>query len=208
VDLTGNLPQGTFGELGNDHLIQLTSDGGNLVEDTKIVIPGDCSVPSYTYTPPNPNLTVSASEAITCLVAVEPTISTSSQLQDSTWRFSVEVKNLGTRGIENIRVELQADSTYFEVPAAQEVGNLGVGMHQMAYFDVGVKQTVENSPVTAVVTYDSQYGTFRDESQVSASATLPSSPPVEEVIASYLPLILIACVVGGIAAAAAVLLRR
>ena len=198
MDLTWNRPKGMFGELSNDHLIQLTSDGRNLVEGTKIKIPGDCDKPSYAYPEldPDPNLHVVASESITCLVGVEPKIYAGSKIQDSTWKFSVDVKNVGTQSISNVRVELQADSTYFEVPAAQEVGSIGSGMHQMAYFDLRVKQTVENSFVTAIVTYDSPYGPFRAESQVPVSATIYE-----------LPILLLAAMAGAVAAILIVLVK-
>lgn len=199
MDLTWNRPQGMFGELSNDHLIEMTSGGGNLVRDSEIKIPGN-----IVYSPGGV-VSMESTYRITRLVAVEPTIHTASKLQDSTWRFSVEVNNLGTQSIDNVRVELQADATYFEVPQAEEIGTLGSGMRQMAYFDVRVKQTVKNSPVTAVVTYDSPYGTFRAEGKVSASATLIS--PVSELPIDLL-LILLACVVGVVAAVAVALHRR
>lgn len=136
---------------------------------------------------------------------MKPTIYPDPKIQDSTWRFSVDVRNVGTQSISDVRVELQADNTYFEVQPAKKVGAIGSGMHQMAYFDVHVKQSVENSLVTAVVTYDTSYGTFRAESQLSVSATLP--PPISELPIDLI-LILLVSVVGIIAVAAVVLLRR
>ena len=204
MDLTWNRPKGMFGELSNHHLIQLTSDGRNLVEGTKIKIPGDCVEPRYTYSPPDPYLHVVASESITCLVGVEPKIYAGSKIQDSTWEFSIDVKNLG-QSIDNVRVELQADSTYFEVPPAQEVGSLGSGMHRMVYFNLRVKQTVEDSFVTAIVTYDSHYGPFRAESQMPVSATIYEPPP--EVV-DLIPMLLLAAMAGAIAAILIVLVKR
>ncbi len=201
VDLTWNSPNGLFGELGSDHIISAISGGddmfgwqGNLISPDAARITyrgGSCAVELE-------------SSGITREVAVESTIYAGSQIQDSTWRFSVNVRNVGTQSISDVRVELQADNTYFEVPPAEEVGDLGGGTHQMAYFDVRVKQNVENSLVTAVVTYDTSYGTFRAESQISASATLPS--PISELPIDLI-LILLACVVG-VVAVAVVLLRR
>jgi hypothetical protein len=205
MDLTWNRPKGMFGELSNDHLIQLTSDGGNLVEGTTIVIPGDCSRPSYTYTPPDPNLTVSASEAITCLVAVEPKIYYGSKIQDGIWEFSVDVKNLGTKSISNVMVELQADPTYFEVPSAQSVGALGSGMHNVAYFDVRVKQSVENASATAVVTYNSSYGTFRAEKEEPLPPVHMPSPLAE---LPWTMLIIFVAVIAGLAVGIAAVFRR
>jgi len=204
VDLTWNRPQGMFGELSNDHLIELTSDGSNLVSGGEIRIPGRPER-SYHYVPPNPNINFVSTYNITRLVAVEPTIYAGSKIQDSMWEFSVDVKNLGTQSISNVTVALQADPTYFEVPSAQSVGALGSEMHNVAYFNVHVKQSVENSLVTAVVTYDSPYGIFKAQGQITASATLVS--PVSE-LPIILLLILLVCVVGGIAAVAVALLRR
>lgn len=203
VDLTLNRPDGLFGELGSNHIISAISSGedmfgwqGNLISPDAARITyrgGSCAVELESST-------------ITRKVAVEPTIYAGSQIQDSTWRFSVDVKNVGTQSISDVRVELQADNTYFEVPSAEVLGAIGSGTHQMVYFDVRVKQSVENSLVTAVVTYNTTaYGTFRAESQVSASATLP--PPISELPIDLI-FILLACVVGAIAVVAVVLLRR
>ena len=203
MDLTWNRPQGMFGELSNDHLIELTSDGSNLVSGSEIKIPSNRV--NYSFSGPNPNINFESTYGITRLVAVEPTIYAGSKIQDGMWTFSVDVKNLGTQSISNVTVALQADPAYFEVPSAQSVGTLGSGMHNVAYFNVHVKQSVENSLVTAVVTYDSSYGAFKAQGQITASASLVS--PVSE-LRIILLLILLVCVVGGIAAVASVLLRR
>jgi len=204
VDLTWDRPDGMFGELSDDHLIVLTSDGGNLVDGTQIGIPGDCGTPSYSYIPPNPNLSVGASVAVTPVVAVEPTIFAADEIEDGTWRFTVEVTNEGSQGVSDVSVELQVDDTYFEAPPAENIGDLGSGLHQYAYFDVGVKQSVENSPVTAVVTYDSTYGTFSSEEETLATAQLPS-PAAELPLTTMM--ILVVIVIGLVAGIAAVLRR-
>lgn len=202
MDLTWNRPQGMFGELSNDHLIELTSDGRNLVQGNEIKIPG---TPSriYSYIGANPNINFESTSEITRIVAVEPTIYASDKLQDSVWRFSVDVTNVGEHGISNVKVEMRADNTYFEMPLAQDVGTLGPGMHQVVDFNVRVKQSVKESPVTAVVTYDSSYGTFQAETQISASATLP--PPSFELPVTLLALVGIVAVIAVIVVA---LLRR
>ncbi len=202
VDLTWNRPTGLFGELGSDHIISAISDGEDMFGWGGDLISPD--VVRITYRGGSCVVELESSR-ITREVAVEPTIYAGSKIQNSTWRFSVDVSNVGTQSIDNVRVELQVDNIYFEVPPAEVLGAIGSGTHQMAYFDVHVKQSVENSPVTAVVTYDTSYGTFRAESQVSASATLP--PPISELPIDLI-LILLACVVGAIAVVAVVLLRR
>ncbi len=203
MDLTWNRPNGMFGELSDDHLIELTSDGGNLVSGSKIQIPGNRV--NYNFSGTNPDINFESTYGITRVIAVEPTIHAGSKIQDSTWRFTVIVSNEGSQNVSNVNVELQVDEDYFETPPAENIGDLGAGLHQNVYFDVGVKQTVENSLVTAVVTYDSSYGTFQAEGRLSTSATL--FPPVSELPVDLL-LILLVCVVGVIAAVAVVLLRR
>lgn len=199
MDLTWYRPQGMFGELSNDHLIELTSDGTNLVSDSKIKIPGN-----IVYSPGG-IISFESTYRITRVVAVEPTLHAGSKIQDSTWRFTTVVSNEGSQNVSNVNVELQVDEDYFETPPAENISDLGAGLHQNVYFDVHVKKSVANSLVTAVVTYDSTYGTFRAEGQLSASATLPS--PISELPIELL-LILLVCVVGVIAVAAVVLLRR
>ena len=202
MDLTWNRPKGMFGELSDDHLIELTSDGGNLVSGSKIQIPGNRV--NYSYSGTNPDINFESTYGITRVVAVEPTFA-SSKIQDSTLRLTFIVSNEGSQNVSNVNVELQVDEDYFETPPAENIGDLGAGLRQNVYFDVHVTKSVENSLVTAVVTYDSTYGTFRTESQLSTSATL--LPPVSELPVDLL-LILLVCVVGVIAAVAVVLLRR
>lgn len=202
MDLTWNRPQGMFGELSNDHLIEQTSDGSNLVRGSEIKIPGNRV--NYSYSGPNPNINFESTHRITRVVAVEPTIHAGSKIQDSTWRFTVKVTNEGSQSVSNVSVQLQVDDTYFEAPPAENIGNLNSGTHQNVYFDVQVKQSVENSPVTAVVTYDCTYGTFSSEAETLATASLPS-PPAE---LPWTMLIVLVAVMVGLAVGIAALLRR
>jgi len=204
VDLTWNRPEGMFGELTNDHLISLTSDGSNLVDGTQIGIPGDCGKPSYSHIPPDPDLSVEASRAVTRVVAVEPTVYADDEIEDGTWRFTVKVVNEGSQSVSDVSVELQVDDTYFEAPPAENIGDLGAGLQQYVYFDVVVKQSAESSPVTAVVTYDSTYGTFRSEEETLVTAYIPSA-------AAELPwtmLIILVVIMIGLVVGIAAVLRR
>ncbi len=80
-------------------------------------------------------------------------------------------------------MQLQADQTYFEVPAVQTIDNLLYNHNQMVDFDISVKdiglgQGVENSTITALVTYDTPYGSFMTEGTRLASITPQEIPPM------------------------------
>jgi len=204
VDLTWPLHRGQFGEMGNDHLVQLTSDGKNMVKDGRVKVPGNSVTWSYDVPGPNPNLNFEYTGRIIREVAVEAKLA-GGGLQDNMGRFSVTVKNIGIQTVTNLRVELSADVNYFDVPPANDISSLAGGAQQTVSFDVGVKADVENSPLKASVTYDSSYGTFLAEDQVSVSVTV-SAPPGEAI--NILLLALIAAVIGSIIAVVAALLRR
>ena len=204
VDLTWPLHQGQFGELGNDHLVQLTSDGKNMVKDGRVTVPGNGVTWSYDASGPNPNLKFEYTGRITREIAVEAKL-TGGGIQDNMGRFSVNVKNIGLQTVTNLRVELSADVNYFEVPPARDISSLAGGAQQTVSFDVGVKADVENSPLKASVIYDSSYGTFLAEDQISVSVIV-SAPPGEAI--NTLLLALITVIIGSIIAVVAVLLRR
>jgi hypothetical protein len=209
VDLTWSRPKGEFCELSKDHLVQLISDGRNLMQDGWIVIPGNRVKYKYDLPGPNPELNFESISKITREVAIEPKLAAAARMEDSMWRFSVRVKNVGSQAVTNVRVKLQADENYFEVPPAETIDGLAAGVQQTVSFDIGVKSDVENSPLKAIVTYDSPYGTFLAEDQMSVSASI-SAPeiPIPEEIIEALPLILIVAIAGIAVAIAAALLRR
>ena len=210
IDTRWGTPEWNFCKLSPDHLILTTSDGTDLVEEGQIKISGDCSRPSYSYSEPNPNLTVDRTvSTITREVAVEVTLDAVSQIENGSWSWYATVKNMGTRTIENIQVRLQADQTYFEVPAAQTIDSLLYNHNQMVSFDVSVKdigleQGVENSTITALVTYDTPYGSFMAEGKSLANITPRVIPPMT--IDPMLIFLIVVIAVSAIAISAA--LRR
>ncbi len=116
-------------------------------------------------------------------MAVEVTLDATSQIQNGVWSWCAAVQNVGTQTIENIQVRLQVDQTYFEVPAAQTIDSLLYNHNQMVGFDISVKdigleQGVENSTITALVTYDTPYGSFMAEGKRLASITPRETPPM------------------------------
>jgi len=204
IDLTWPLHQGQFGELGSDHLVQLTSDGKNMVEDGQVTIPGSGVTWSYDAAGPNPNLKFEYTGRITREIAVEARLA-EVEAQDNTKSFSVTVKNIGLQTVTNLKVELSVDTNYFETPSAQDINSLSAGTQRILNFDVAVKANVENSLLRASVTYDSPYGTFLAEDQMSVSAAIPSPPGGAT---NTLLLALIAVIIGSMMAVVAVLLRR
>ena len=205
VDLTWALPQGQFGELSYDHVVQLTSDGNNMVHEAEIRAPGNKVRYKYEVPGPDPNLNFESVGRITMEVAVEPKVAAAPTIEDSILEFSVTVKNTGLKTVTNLRVELSADTTYFEVPPAKSIDSLSANMQQGVSFDVQVKADVENAVIKASVTYDSQYGTFLAEDQMLLSASV--SAPSEDVVNTIL-LIFVAAIIGLAIAVAVALARR
>jgi transglutaminase-like putative cysteine protease len=203
LDLTWNHPTGQFCELTNDHIIELTSDGSDLVKGGRVRIPS-CRV-KYNYSGADPNLSIEETGTLACEVNLSPTIYLSPQLEDRTAGFTVTVSNKGSQSVSNVSVRLDVDETYFSTPPTENVGNLGGGLHQNVYFEVQVKERVENSPVRAVVTYDTPYGTFQAQETSLATVTLAEGAPGTPDL--LLP-ILIAVVIGAAIGLAIVLLRR
>ncbi len=203
VDLTWNHPTGQFCELTNDHLIELASDGSDLVKEGRMRVPS-CRL-NYHYMGADPNLSIEETGTLSCEVNIRPTIYLSPQLEDRTGEFTVIINNDGGQSVSNVSVMLEVDETYFSVPPPQNVGNLGGGLHQNVYFEVQVKENVENSPVRAVVTYDTPYGTF--QAQKTSLATVPLAEGAPET-QDFLLLILVAVAIGVGIGLAIGLLRR
>jgi len=202
ADLTWPLDIGQFSELDFNHIVSATSDGDDMFGFGGNIISPD--VARITSIGGNPSIELESS-TITREITAEVILNAESQMQNHTQKFFVTVKNVGGQAIENIEVELQADEDYFEVPQAQIISRLEPGHNQQVIFDVEVKADVENSLLKASATYDSQYGTFLAEDQMSVSATL-SAPPEEAI--NTLLLALIAVIIGLLIAVAAVLMRR
>ena len=203
IDEVWNRPEGEFCELSYDHLVLMTSDGTDLVQGSQIKIPGDKT--SYSYSGANPNISLSETSAtIVREVAVEPSISAASMIEGGIWKFTVTMKNVGQQAVSNIQIALQADGTYFDVPAAQSISSLAAGNNQTVIFDMGVKASTQNSPVQAIVTYDTSYGTFQAQTQLLASPNLGAA----EGVSSMLLYAAIGAVIGLIVAIAAALLLR
>lgn len=205
VDLTWAQPQGQFGELSYDHVVQLTSDGNNMVRGAEIRLPGNKVRYKYGVPGPDPNLNFESVGRITKEVAVEPKITAVPTIEDSILEFSVTVKNTGLKTVTNLRVELSADETYFEVPPAESVDTLSANMQQVVSFDVQVKADVENAMIQASVTYDSQYGTFLEEGQMLVSVSV--SAPSEDMI-NIMLLVFVAAIIGLTISVAVALARR
>ena len=211
IDTLWGSPEWDFCKSSPDHLVLTTSDGTDLVEEGQIKISGDCSKPFYQYFGSNPNLTVDRTvSTITREVSVEVTLDATSQIENGSWSWYATVKNVGTQTIEDIQVRLQADQTYFEVPAAQTIDSLSYNHNQMVSFDVSVKdigleQGVENSTITALVTYDTPYGSFMAEGKRLASISPREIPPMT--INPTLIFLIVVIAVSAIAISA-VILRR
>ena len=197
---------GSFGKLDYDHIVAAATSGDGVVKNGRIMWPGAGNT-SYTweYVGAKPTVNLTWGGQIAPEVFIEPTLSTASVVQDSILKFYVTVKNSGRQNVTNLQVELSADNTYFEVPAAQSISSLAAGNNQVLTFDVKVKGGVENSTVTAHVTYDSSYGTFLAEGQRTMNVTT-GAPPTGA--SNMMLLVLIGVVIGLVVVVAIALLRR
>ena len=177
VDLAWPLGVGSFCELGTDRIILATSDGVNMVEDGNIRPPGGYRV-SYKFIVDSPAhcQIILKDGTISREVAVEPKITPQPELEDGTWRFSVLIRNTGRRTVTNVKVELSADVTHFEVSPAQSLKELGPGASQLIRFEVRIKEGVEKSTLKAHVTYDCDFGTLEAEDEIRVSVP-PSMAP-------------------------------
>jgi len=203
MDLTWEQPQGEFAILSNDHIIEMTSYGQNLVRGGEIHIPGN-SV-SYLFSGQNPNINFASTGQIVREVAVEPQLSTAASMEGDIWKFYVTVTNAGAQAVTNLNVALSADSTSFEIPSAQSISSLAAGNNQVLTFDVKVKGSVENSTMTARVTYDSSYGTFIAEGQRTINVTIEAP---SEGASNMMLFALIGVIIGLVVVVAVALLRR
>jgi hypothetical protein len=207
MDLIWQQPQGEFAMLSDDHLILATSDGTNLVSGSEIKIPGNGTSYSWPHSETNPNISLTETAAtIVREVAVEPQLSTAASMEGDIWKFYVTVTNAGAQAVTNLNVTLSADSTSLEVPSAQSISSLAAGGNQVVTFNVRVNGSVENSVVTAHVTYDSSYGTLLAEGQSTVNVTVggPSGGETNIMLFALIGVVIVLVV----AVAAVVLLRR
>jgi hypothetical protein len=207
IDTLWNRPEGEFCKLSYDHLILATSDGTNLVSGSEIKIPGDGTSYSWTHGETNPNISLAETAAtIVREVAVDPQLSTAQSMEGDILKFYVTVKNDGAQTVTNLNVELIADNSRFEVPGAQSISRLDAGQNQMVTFNVRVKGSVENSVVTAHVTYDSLYGTLLAEGLSTVNVTVggPSGGETNIMLFALIGVVIVLVV----AVVAVVLLRR
>lgn len=208
VDATETLTGGGghFAELTTEHLVRLVSDGSNLTGNSGMNIPSEWSWSGKEYGACA--LSVDESTSTSRVVAVEPSVFASDTIEDSIWKFTVQVKNVGSQDISNVEVELQVDETYFETPSAENLGTINTGTQKYARLDVPVKKSVENSPITTIINYETEgYGSLSSEETIPATTDLPQS-------AYKLPLswtmiiIIILTIVSGLVIGAVALLRR
>jgi hypothetical protein len=197
---------GSFGKLDYDHIVAAATGGDGVVKDGRIKWPG-VGLTSYTweYVGAKPTVNLTWGGQITPEVLIEPTLSTASFVQGGILEFYVTVKNSGRQNVTDLQVELSADNEYFEVPSAQNISSLAAGNNQVLTFDVKVKGSVENSVVTARVTYDSSYGTFLAEGQRTMNVTIGAP---SEGASNIMLFALIGVVIGLVAGIAIALLRR
>jgi hypothetical protein len=207
MDLIWQQPQGEFAMLSDDHLVLMTSDGANLVRGSEIKIPGDGTSYSWPHGKTDPNISLTETAAtIVREVAVEPQLSTAASMEGDIWKFYVTVTNAGAQAVTNLNVALSADSASLEVPSAQSINSLAAGGNQIVTFNVRVNGSVENSVVTAHVTYDSSYGTLLAEGQSTVNVTVegPSGGETNIMLFALIGVVIVLVV----AVAAVVLLRR
>jgi hypothetical protein len=208
VDLTWDDPYGLFGELSFDHIVSATSDGGDMFS---VVVPGKLIAPDVARIS---NGTIERERYVLVrevALKIEELGATTSELKNDKWRWSVKIKNFGARTVENLKIEIQVDETYFEPPSLMTVEKLPAGAPVRVEFDLGVKGSVENSTVKAVVSYDWAFDGFHDTFKVEATqlASVSPAPPIpgEELINLLLLLSIVAIVCAAIAISI-VLVRR
>jgi hypothetical protein len=207
IDTLWNRPEGEFCKLSYDHLILATSDGTNLVNGSEIKILGNGTSYSWPHSEANPNISLTETAAtIVREVAVNPQLSTAQSMEGDILKFYVKVTNAGAQAVTNLNVALSADSTSLEVPSAQSISSLAAGGNQVVTFNVRVNGSVENSVVTARVTYDSSYGTLLAEGQSTVNVIVggPSGGETNIMLFALIGVVIVLVV----AVAAIALLRR
>ena len=204
MDLIWQRPQGEFAMLSDDHIIRSTSYGPDLVSSGEIHIPSNKVAYNYVHGQ-DPNINFVSTEQIVREVAVEPQLSTAASMEGDIWKFYVTVTNAGAQAVTNLNVTLSADSTSLEVPGAQSISSLAAGGNQVVTFNVRVNGSVENSVVTAHVTYDSPYGTLLAEGQSTVNVIVGGPCGGETNIMLFA---LIGVIIGLVVGVAITLLRR
>lgn len=173
VDLTYG--KGQFGKLSNDHVIELISGGSNWVDEDK----NKPKTPTWYVSrrPPSVDIQLESSGSANRLVAVNPSISASNKISDDgTWKFTVNVRNVGSQPVSDVEVRLETDSDYFEAPPAKTLGKVSSKSQKSLSFDMNVEKSFENSKATAIVEYETdEYGSFKSTNSVSVSAEFSNS---------------------------------
>jgi len=205
MDLIWQRPQGEFAMLSDDHIIRSTSYGPDLVMGGGIHIPSNKVTYQFSHGQNNPNINFASTGQIVREVAVEPQLSTAASMEGDIWKFYVTVTNAGAQAVTNLNVALSADSTSLEVPSAQSISSLAAGGNQVVTFNVRVNGSVENSVVTAHVTYDSPYGTLLAEGQSTVNVIVGGPCGGETNIMLFA---LIGVIIGLVVGVAITLLRR
>ncbi|KXB05870.1 hypothetical protein AKJ53_01825, partial [candidate division MSBL1 archaeon SCGC-AAA382F02] len=180
ADLTYNPPVGQFGNLTNDHVIELTSDGSNWTKEPSGLSPPSPYV-SYSYRGKDPNLGIEPSGTITRVVGVDLSVTPDIEAAEDTLHFDVEIRNSSSsHSISNVKVELDVDNTYFTPPSEKNLDDINPGTQRYVSFEIPVKKSVENSPITTVVTYEAgDYGTFEASETVSTTINISQQVPYE-----------------------------
>lgn len=176
VDLTYRIdgrPQ--FGSLANNHIVVFSSDGGNWVENSNISVPS--AKTSYSYRVADPKLSVICSGSLTKEVAVEEEILSPIKDYPAKLKISVKVTNLGTQGVDNLRIGLVADNDYFVAPPVKKIKNISSGTYRVFRFELEKLKSAENELLEIFTFFDTRdYGSFRSSNQVYISTTVSSSP--------------------------------
>jgi len=207
VDATWSSPAGELGKSSEEKLVLLTSDGSNLIEDSKIKMPKDYI--SYSYTGEKPDLRFVSRATIYKEVGLEVSIDASSVLErGNSWEWYVKLTNEGRIDLHNLRVKLIADNRYLDTPEEVLVDNLPGGWTKTISFHVKVKQNAENLPVMARVEYESPYGTFFSTAESVATVYLPQPLPGLPQLLQNPPLLFATAMVLILVVATVLLIRR
>ena len=210
VDPTWDGPKGLFGKLGPDHIISATSDGSDmfsLKDPGRLVSPDVARI----WGVPGCSIERESFLAVREIALKVETGPASAEIKDDKWRWFVKIKNIGARNVENLKVEIQVEEPHLEPPSPEKIDKLGAGFDQTVYFDIGIKGSVENATIKAIVTYDWAFGDLNgkfeaktERPNMSVSILSPTLPPG---MMDPMPMVLLAAA-GTVAAILIVLVKR
>lgn len=162
----------TFGRLTNNHLVELTSDGSNWVNDSIISVPG--ARITYVYRGESPDVQIKTFGTVTREIAVKTEILSPIGDYPEKLSISIKVSNVGLKKVDNLEVRINADNTYFESPPAEKVQELNPGTHQILHLDLNKKRAGENKLVGIISNYETgEYGEFRSVKEIEISIDAP-----------------------------------